>query len=113
MTDAKHKAVGRASYRAFGGREVTSGVVSTRHGFTGHEHDPNGLINMRGRMYDPTLGRFLTADPIVTAPGFSQSWNRYSYVMNSPFAFTDPTGFEPYTSPETGTTYEVDQVIQV
>jgi hypothetical protein len=46
-------------------------------------------------MYDPELKRFLSADPHVTFPGFGQSWNPYSYVLNSPLNFTDPSGFEP------------------
>ena len=46
-------------------------------------------------MYDPALGRFLSADPIVGNPAFSQSWNAYSYVINSPLNFTDPSGFDP------------------
>jgi RHS repeat-associated protein len=40
-----------------------------RSGYTGHEHDGEaGLINMRGRIYDPTFARFLTADPVIQAP---------------------------------------------
>jgi RHS repeat-associated protein len=64
-------------------------------GFTGHEHlDRTGFIHMNGRVYDPVLGRFLSPDPIVQYPGISQSWNRYSYVGNTPTSFTDPTGFQ-------------------
>nr|WP_277608381.1 RHS repeat-associated core domain-containing protein [Microbulbifer elongatus] len=67
--------------------------ISTRRGFTGHEHlDRTGLIHMNGRVFDPTLGRFLSPDPIVQAPTYSQNWNRYSYVLNSPLSYTDPTG---------------------
>jgi RHS repeat-associated protein len=71
------------------------GVIGLIHeGFAGQEHDDAwGLINFNGRMYDPSLKRFLTADPIVSHPGLSQSWNAYSYVMNSPLNFTDPTGY--------------------
>ena len=47
---------------------------------------------MNGRLYDPQLGRFLSPDPIVAAPGSSQSWNSYSYVSNSPLSFVDPEG---------------------
>jgi RHS repeat-associated protein len=62
-------------------------------GFTGHEHlDEFGLINMNGRMYDPIVGRFLSPDPYVQAPDFSQSFNRYSYALNNPLIYTDPTG---------------------
>ena len=64
-------------------------------GFTSQEHDDGlKLINLQGRMYDPTLGRFLSPDPLVSDPAFSQSWNAYSYVLNSPINFTDPSGFD-------------------
>jgi RHS repeat-associated protein len=66
----------------------------SRIGFTGHEdEDDLGLVNMRGRIYDPKLGRFLQTDPIVSTPASGQSWNPYSYVHNSPLNFTDPSGF--------------------
>jgi hypothetical protein len=48
---------------------------------------------MNGRIYDPTLGRFLQADPYIQAPKNSQSYNRYSYVLNNPLSFTDPSGY--------------------
>ena len=48
---------------------------------------------MNGRIYDPLLGRFLSADLVVQAPFSLQSYNRYSYVMNNPLTLTDPTGF--------------------
>lgn len=67
-------------------------------GFTGHEHlDRTGFIHMNGRIYDPVLGRFLSPDPFVQFPMFSQSWNRYSYVDNKPTSFTDPSGFMEQT----------------
>lgn len=68
--------------------------ASTARGFTDHEHlDSVGLIHMNGRVYDPELGRFLSADPFVQAPYNSQSYNRYSYVFNNPLSFTDPSGY--------------------
>ena len=48
---------------------------------------------MNGRIYDPTLGRFLQADPHIQAPENSQSFNRYSYVLNNPLSYTDPSGY--------------------
>ena len=48
---------------------------------------------MNGRIYDPTLGRFLQADPFIQAPINSQSYNRYSYVLNNPLSYTDPSGY--------------------
>ena len=68
--------------------------LTTNRGFTDHEHlDRTGLIHMNGRIYDPALGRFLSPDPFVPHPTFSQSWNRYSYVLNSPLSLVDPSGY--------------------
>ncbi len=70
-----------------------TGYSSTTRGFTGHEMlDGLDVIHMNGRIYDPTLGRFLQADPIIQAPGNPQNWNAYSYVFNNPYKYTDPTG---------------------
>ncbi len=66
----------------------------TNRGFTGHEQiDSVGLIHMNGRVYDAELGRFLSADPNVQALDNLQNFNRYSYVLNNPLSYTDPTGF--------------------
>ena len=48
---------------------------------------------MNGRIYDPLLGRFLSADVVVQNPTSLQSYNRYSYVLNNPLTQTDPSGF--------------------
>ena len=66
----------------------------TKKGYTGHEMvDHANLIHMGGRIYDPHLARFLSADPIIQAPDMPQSYNRYSYVLNNPMNMTDPTGY--------------------
>jgi RHS repeat-associated protein len=62
-------------------------------GYTGHEHLTQfGLINMNARLYDPAVGRFLSPDPYVQAPLFSQNFNRYSYCMNNPLVYKDADG---------------------
>jgi RHS repeat-associated protein len=77
-------------------RPLANAWGPVRRGFTGHEPDETlGLLNMRGRMYDPRLGRFLTPDPVVPAPQVGQAYNRYSYVLNDPLTYTDPSGFTP------------------
>ncbi len=48
---------------------------------------------MGGWVYDPDLGRYLSADPFIQEPANAQSLNRYSYVLNNPLSFTDPSGF--------------------
>ena len=87
-------------FYAFGSRrEVSGSLISNvaalfNRGYTGHEHlDDVGLIHMNGRVYDPMLGRFISADPNVQAPKNLQSLNRYSYVMNNPMTLVDPSGF--------------------
>ena len=78
--------------------DTTNGRYTTR-GYTGHEMlDAVGVIHMNGRIYDPTLGRFLQADPVIQFPDYSQSWNRYSYVLNNPLAYTDPSGYFIFTA---------------
>lgn len=73
---------------------TTSTLPEVPLGFTGHRHDDElGLIDMKGRIYDPVLRRFLTPDPIVGDVLYGQSFNRYSYVLNNPLRFVDPTGF--------------------
>ena len=62
-------------------------------GFTGHEMLAHiGLIHMNARLYDSTLGRFLSADTIIQSPFNSQSYNRYSYCDNNPLSRIDPSG---------------------
>jgi RHS repeat-associated protein len=74
-------------------------VKTTPRGFTGHEHlDDVGLIHMNGRVYDPVIGRFLSADPIIQFPRSTQGLNRYTYVNNNPLSFTDPSGFGFFSS---------------
>lgn len=95
----------RLSFDAYGRRRTDSGAnipeidffslnPLTNRGYTGHEHvDGVGLIHMNGRVYDPTIARFLSADPIIQAPTNLQSLNRYSYVVNNPLRYTDPSGY--------------------
>lgn len=54
--------------------------------------DGIGLINMNARLYDPTLGRFISPDPIVAYPDSSQGFNRYTYGENNPLSYVDPDG---------------------
>ncbi|WP_437675410.1 RHS repeat-associated core domain-containing protein [Sorangium sp. So ce131] len=100
--DGSADASDHAYYEPFGRRIARDGAPfggptgDVRLGLTGHEHDDElGLVNMKGRIYDPKLKRVLTPDPLVSSPLFGQSYNRYSYVLNDPLNLTDPTGFEP------------------
>jgi RHS repeat-associated protein len=100
----------KTSYDAFAGRreaswgsDVTPANLNTiisnederfARGYTDHEQlNRTGFIHMNGRVYDPRIGRFVSADPIVQAPFHSQSYNRYSYTSNNPLSYIDPSGF--------------------
>ncbi len=108
ILDAAGISVVAESFSAFGSRrkanwagvptaaELAKTAAVTRDGFTGHEHLDNlDLIHMNGRVYDPALGRFISADPYVTLPYDGQGLNRYAYTLNNPLAFIDPSGFDP------------------
>ena len=83
----------KATYDPWGKQTVIIDSLHFHRGFTGHEMLPRyDLINMNGRLYDPTLGRFLSPDNYVQLPDFSQSYNRYSYCLNNPLKYTDPNG---------------------
>lgn len=102
ITDELGAVVERLSFDAWGkrrhpdGTDDPSGSITsqTTRGFTGHEMiDEVGLVNMNGRVYDPEIGRFMSADPFVQDPTNTQSLNRYSYVGNNPLSYTDPSGY--------------------
>lgn len=89
----------RLSWDPWGARRLTNGqagpVTSAfRRGFTGHEQlDSVGLVHMNGRVYDPVIGRFLSADPVTQEPTNSQNYARYAYVFDNPLTHVDPTGY--------------------
>jgi RHS repeat-associated protein len=89
-------------YEPFGGRINADGsaflgtIGAVKTGLTGHEYDDAfGLVNMQGRMFNPATKHFLSPDPIVVDARASQAWHPYSYALNSPLNFTDPSGFLP------------------
>lgn len=59
----------------------------------GHEMlNEFNLINMNGRVYDSVLGRFLSPDKYVQEGDNSQNYNSYSYCLNNPLKYADPSG---------------------
>ncbi len=83
-----------ATYDAFGNRTITIGTTAFTRGYCGvHQHYPLfDIIDMGGRMYDPTIGRFISPDPYIQDWENSQNFNRYSYCLNNPLKYTDPSG---------------------
>jgi len=100
----------RRDYTAFGEESVTperaaglgyAGQSETRKGYTGYEKDnESGLEFAQARYYNATHGRFTSVDPLTASATIRnpQTFNRYTYVLNSPYKFTDPLGLIPETT---------------
>ncbi|CAN7239877.1 RHS repeat domain-containing protein [Polaromonas sp. LjRoot131] len=108
ISDETGAVVERMAFDAWGKRRFVNGTpdvldsivgYNTDRGYTMHEHlDEMGVIHMNGRIYDPLIGRFMSADPFIQDPAFAQSYNRYAYVMNNPLANIDPSGYWSFKS---------------
>lgn len=108
LTNSSGGSIVKESFNAFGlprSGSTWSGAVPsgdktlinglTRRGYTFHSMlGDMGPIHMNGRVQDAVTGRFLSPDPTIPDPTFTQSYNRYSYVNNNPLSFIDPSGFE-------------------
>ncbi len=96
----------RKDFMAFGDEAISAQRVSGLSGngydlpelrtdYTGYEKDlESGLEFAQARYYNPTHGRFTSVDPMIASATIKnpQTFNRYSYVLNSPYKFTDPLG---------------------
>ena len=109
VTDAKGAVVARHDYLAFGdevtdtlgnvaGRTAQQGYGAAdeiRKQYTGYERDEeSGLDYAQARYFNPAHGRFTSIDPLTASANVKdpQTFNRYSYALNSPYKFTDPLG---------------------
>ena len=87
-------------YLPFGGQRRHSGSEVAIYRFTDQELDSEtGLYNYDARLYDPVIVRFVSADSVVPDWYNSQAHNRYSYTLNNPLIYTDPSGHQPSPSP--------------
>ena len=83
----------RGYYLPFGKKISNENNLDNTIGFTGHVSDKSGLSYMQARYYDPVIGRFYSNDPVgYTAKNPVMSFNRYLYVNNNPYKYTDPNG---------------------
>ena len=95
LTDNTGTLVRSMSYDAFGNIRHSAGTAQSSLGFTGEFTGAvDGLIYLRARHYQPSLGRFLQRDAFPGVLTQSQSLNRYPYAENNPTTFTDPSGHQ-------------------
>jgi RHS repeat-associated protein len=87
----------QARYKPFGETRWTSGTLTTNRKFNGMKEEASlgGIYDFNARMYDPAIGRFLSADTIVPRPSDPQSLNRYAFVFNNPLGYIDRDGHVP------------------
>jgi RHS repeat-associated protein len=90
--DSSGNSTGVIHYFASGSMWFSKGVIPTDKKFTGQRLDSTGLYYYGARYYDPTIGRFISADTIIPDPYNPQSFNRYSYCYNNPLKYIDETG---------------------
>ncbi len=92
-TDASGNVVGEMRYYAFGETRLSTGTMFTDRLYTGQRQIAElGIYHYNARFYSPTLGRFLSADTLMSGFANPQSLNRFSYVANNPINANDPTG---------------------
>lgn len=80
-------------YYPFGERRFSTSAMVTDKLFTGQRQIAElGIYHYGARFYSPKLGRFLSADTIVPGYANPQNLNRFSYTLNNPLRYIDPTG---------------------
>jgi RHS repeat-associated protein len=98
VVDAVGKVTERFRFDPWGKRRQVDSrgrYTSISAGFTGHQQiDAFDLVHMGGRVYSALIGRFLSPDVMTQLPLNTQSYNRYSYVLNNPLKLIDPSGFD-------------------
>jgi RHS repeat-associated protein len=93
VTDETADTAQEIFYYPYGEIKTNTGLDVAKHKFTDQEWDAEtGLYYYNARYYDPKLARFISADTIVPDPLNPQALNRYSYVINNPLKYTDPSG---------------------
>jgi RHS repeat-associated protein len=90
ITDAQGRETGRQVYRPYGADLSSSGARDNL-GYLGERMDETGLMYFHARYYDPSIGRFISPDPILDARGIV-GLNRYAYAGNDPINRADPSG---------------------
>jgi RHS repeat-associated protein len=91
VTNSSGVEVARMMYRPYGERLSTSGAHVENRSFTGQRQDESGLFYLNARFYDPQLGRFISADPVIPSAD-TVGLNRYAYAGNDPINNLDTNG---------------------
>lgn len=95
LTDGAGAVTGRYVFDGYGTTVADSGATANPYRYRGERQDPeSGLYQLRARYYDPSVGRFLSPDPLPGRAEMPATLHRYAYAANDPINFADPTGME-------------------
>jgi RHS repeat-associated protein len=93
LTDASGAVRAQLDYDPYGMVASSTGNVTSDFGYTGHwHHRTTGLYLTRHRAYSPSMGSWISRDPIKTAEMLPEGPNLYGYVGNNPSNYRDPLG---------------------
>ncbi|MBI4320634.1 MAG: hypothetical protein HY675_19255 [Chloroflexi bacterium] len=93
VTDASGNIVDSIGYACYGETRSGGSNLQTDRKFTGQVLDlSTGLYWYASRPYSPVLGRFTQADTVLADLRNPQAMNPYSYVLNNPLRYVDPSG---------------------
>lgn len=93
-TNSAGAVVARLDYQPWGEQFAPpSASLQGDRQYNGRVYDAStGFHDYGARMYWPEIGRFVSADSVMGEPGAPGTLNRYSYVLNNPYKYVDPTG---------------------
>jgi len=93
ITDAGGELLYGADYNPYGAVTAEYGGADSSLGFTGESTDASGLLYLRARYLNTTIGAFLTTDPVYGMVGSrAMQWNPYLYAGANPVNWLDPSG---------------------
>ena len=92
-TSATGELMWQEEFTPYGTRQIKQDGGLNHIWYTGKELDADtGLVYFGARWYDPSIGQFLSVDPVGVIPGNRFSYNRYAYANNNPQKYIDPDG---------------------
>ncbi len=96
LEDGSGNVVLAKGYEPYGEVMNSAGTASTSYGFTSEWTDNTGIVYLRARYYDPTIGRFMTRDSWGGDMNKPMSYNPWLYGYSNPVINVDPSGRRPY-----------------